>query len=347
MKASNTEKLSIIIPCRNEEKYIEDCLNSILKNDYSKEKFEVFVIDGNSTDSTREKIESYVNKYSFIHLLTNEKITVPYAMNLGIRKACGDYIIRLDTHSEIPGNYFSELIKWGKKLDADNIGAVCVTDVKNKNPKSNSIKKVLSSRFGVGNSYFRTGINEIKEVDTVPFGCYKKDVFEKIGLYDTRLARNQDIELNKRLKKKKGKIFLLPDLFCKYFARESFSGIAGNNFRNGFWNILTIYITKKLSSLSLRHFIPFLFLLSLVIPLIFMIWYPGLGFIALLSSIIYLLTILFLSLKIKDKDSSFFLIFWTFIVLHLSYGLGSFIGLFRIDYLIKSEENIKRGYASE
>ena len=343
----NSKKLSVIIPCRNEEKYLKTCLNSVVDNDYPKEDLEVFVIDGNSNDNTRVIAGQYEKKYDFIHLLLNEKNTVPFAMNLGIKKSSGDYIIRLDAHSEIPGNYFSELIKWSEKLDADNVGVIWITDVKNKNPKSNSIIKVLTSRLGVGNAYFRIGVDKVKEVDTVPFGCYKKDVFEKIGLYNTRLTRNQDIELNKRLKKKNGKIFLLPDLFCKYFARETFSGIAGNNFRNGLWNILTIYITKKLGSVSLRHFIPFLFLLTLVIPLIFMIWYPGLGFIALLSFIIYLLTILFVSLKIKDKDSSFYLVVWTFIVLHLSYGFGSFIGLFRIDYFLKSEENIKHGSASE
>ncbi len=326
--------ITVVIPCRNEERYIESCLNSVISNDYPKEDIEVFVIDGNSKDSTRKIIDAYLNKYGFIHLLNNEKITVPYAMNLGISKSSGEYIIRLDTHSEIPDNYFSELIKWSKKLNADNIGAVCVTDVKSKNPKSNSIKKVLSSRFGVGNSYFRTGIEEIKEVDTVPFGCYKKKVFEKIGLYDTRLTRNQDIELNKRLKRNNGKIFLLPDLFCKYFARETFTGLAKNNFGNGLWNILTVYITKQFSSISLRHFIPLIFFLSLIAPLLLMIWFPPLGIVAALSFAVYLLTLLLVSLRIKDKSSSFYLIMWTFIVLHLSYGFGSFIGLFRIDYLL-------------
>lgn len=335
------KRISIIIPCRNEEKYIEGCLESIIKNDYEKEYMEVFVIDGNSKDSTRKIIESFVKKHSFVHVLNNEKVTVPYAMNLGISKSTGDYIIRLDTHSEIPDNYFSELIKWSKKLNADNIGAICITDVKNKNLKSNSIKKVLSHRLGVGNSYFRTGIDKIKEVDTVPFGCYKKDVFTKIGLYNTRLTRNQDIELNKRLKKNNGKIYLLPDLFCKYFARETFSGIAKNNFGNGFWNILTVYITRQLFSISLRHFIPLFFLMSLIIPLILMIWFPPIGIVAALSLAIYFLTILFVGLKIKDKDTSFLFRLWALLTLHFSYGFGSLIGLFRIDYLLKMNINKK------
>ena len=336
MKDSNKNKISIIIPCRNEEKYIEGCLNSVLRNEYPEESIEVLIIDGKSTDSTRKIIDRFTNKYGFIYLLNNNNLTVPYAMNLGIKESSGDYIIRLDSHTEIPDNYFSELIKWSKKLDADNIGAVCITDVKDKNPKSNSIKKVLSSRLGVGNSYFRTGIKELKEVDTVPFGCYKKNIFGKIGLYDTRLTRNQDIELNKRLKNNNGKIFLIPDLFCKYFARENFSGIGKNNFGNGFWNVLTVYITKNLNSISVRHFVPLIFIFSLIIPLVLMIWYPSIGLISAFILILYSLITISISVKLKDRDSKFYFILWTFMTLHFSYGFGSLIGLFRIDYLFKS-----------
>ena len=154
--------ITVVIPCRNEERFIESCLNLVISNDYPKEDIEVFVIDGNSKDSTRKIIDAYLNKYSFIHLLNNEKITVPYAMNLGISRSSGEYIIRLDTHSEIPDNYFSELIKWSKKLNADNIGTVCVTYVKSKNPKSNSIKKVLSSRFGWGIPILEPALKKLK-----------------------------------------------------------------------------------------------------------------------------------------------------------------------------------------
>ncbi len=334
-KPGDKKAISIIIPCRNEEKYIRGCLNSVLTNDYPKEQLEIFVIDGESTDSTRSIVEEFIKKYDFIHLFINEKRTVPFAMNLGIQKSSGEYIIRLDAHSEIPNNYFSELINWSDKLNADNVGAGWITVVKNKTKKTSSIIKVMSSKFGVGNAYFRTGIEEVKEVDTVPFGCYKKNIFSKIGLYNTRLTRNQDIELNKRIKMNGGKIFLLPNLFCKYFVRETFSGISKNNFENGLWNILTVYITKQFKSLSLRHFIPLLFLLSLIVPLLLMIWLPLFGLISAASFISYLLIMMIITIKIFDKSSSYFYIMLTFLVLHFSYGIGSLIGLFRIDFLLK------------
>jgi glycosyltransferase involved in cell wall biosynthesis len=333
------EKISVIIPCRNEEKYIARCLESVINNDYPKDYMEVFVVDGKSNDLTQKIIREYSEKYSFINLLVNENKTVPYAMNMGIKLSKGDYIIRLDAHSEFPSNYFSKLIEWSKKLNADNVGAVWITEVKNKNTKTNSIKAVLSNKFGVGNSFFRIGINEVREVDTVPFGCYKKVVFEKIGLYDNRLDRDQDIELNKRLKKNGGKIFLLPDVYSIYYARETFYDIAKNNFQTGLWNILTVYLTKRIHSLSLRHFIPLIFLFSLLIPLILVLWEPIFGYAALAGFIFYLLTLGVISLKIKNKTNAIIYIIWSFIVLHFSYGFGSFIGIFRVDKLFNKVEN--------
>ena len=177
------------------------------------------------------------------------------------------------------------------------------------------------------------------EVDTVPFGCYKKEVFEKVGLYDERLERDQDIELNKRLKKNGGRIFLLPDISSTYYARETFSGIAKNNYRTGLWNILTVYFTKRLGSLSLRHFIPLIFLLSLIIPLIIAFWFPLISLIALISFISYLIVLLKVSSQINDKTSSLIFILFGFLTLHFSYGFGSLVGIFRIDTLFIRKMN--------
>ena len=195
-------EISIIIPILNEEKYIARCLDSIIESNFDKNKMEVLLVDGGSVDKTIEIIQTYQKRYHFFKLLHNPKKIVPIAMNLGIKEAKGEYIIRLDAHSNYPKDYFSKLIYWHKKLNADNVGGIWITDVVNKNIVSNAIKNVLSDKFGVGGSDFRNGVDKIKEVDTVPFGCYKKEIFDKIGYYDERLARNQDIELNKRLKKK-------------------------------------------------------------------------------------------------------------------------------------------------
>lgn len=329
------EKISIIVPCRNEEKYITEFIDSIIDNDYPKELMEILIIDGKSTDDTASIVKRYTNRYSFIRLLINENRTVPFALNMGIKISNGDYIIRLDAHSKIPTNYFSELVKWAKTLDADNIGTICITDVKNKTPKSNAIKKVLSSKFGVGNSFFRIGIDNIKEVDTVPFGCYKKEVFNKIGIFNENLERNQDIELNKRILRNGGIIYLLGNISSIYFARENFLEFAKNNFATGKWNVLTVYLTKRFDSLSLRHFIPLIFILSLILPILSTIFFSSVWLVSVASFVSYMVLLSIISLMITDKSTSFLQVLLAFMILHFSYGFGSLVGLFRLNYLHK------------
>ena len=321
-------KITIIIPCLNEEQYIAECLESVLASDYDKSKMEILVVDGVSSDRTKEIVESYSKKNSHIKLLSNPDKIVPKSMNIAIKQATGDYIIRLDAHALYPTNYFSKLIEWHQKLDADNVGAVIVTKVKNLNKKSASIKEVLSHRLGVGNSEFRTGVDEVKEVDTVPFGCYKREVFDRYGLYDERLIRNQDIELNKRIINGGGKIYLVPDIECTYFAREDFISLAKNSYSNGFWNILTAYYTKTLNSLSLRHFIPLIFVLSLLFPMLLSLLIPKLLWLTLLSLSSYLALVIITSFKLREKSNSLCYLVASFLTLHLSYGFGSLVGIF-------------------
>lgn len=326
--------LSIICPIYNEEKHIAHCIESITQQDFPKDDMEVLFVDGMSTDHTREIIASYLPHCPWLRMLDNPHKIVPYAMNKGISEAKGDIVMRIDAHTFYEANYCSAIVKRLKELDAENVGCVCKTDVLNKNPKTLAIREVLSNKFGVGNSAFRTGIDGVKEVDTVPFGCWPKRVFEKFGLYDVRLVRNQDIELNKRIIRGGGKIYIIPDTFCTYLARETFSDLATNNFDNGKWNILTVFYTKQMNSLSLRHFIPLLFVLGLIVPtLVGIFWHPAL----LLSSFVllsYLLALGMISAKLaKQRNLSFFYILWGFITLHSSYGWGSLVGMLSLPFI--------------
>lgn len=325
--------ISIICPTYNEEKYIEKCIESIISQDYSLSKMELLFIDGRSTDATRNLIEKATIEYPFIRLLDNSHKIVPYAMNIGIDNAIGDIIIRIDAHSSYPSNYVRTLVDGLKKLGADDVGVVCKTDVLHKTPKTLAIREVLSNPFGVGNSLFRIGIDKITEVDTVPFGCYPKEVFEKYGKYDTRLVRNQDIELNKRIKRGGGKIYLLPGTNCTYYARETFKAIMRNNFQNGKWNLLTVYYTDIFKSLSIRHFVPMLFVLSIILPTILSIMYFPLIMISILSLLIYLLLIVSVSINLFiKKNLNLYYVIAGFVSLHLSYGIGSIFGIFTIPF---------------
>jgi len=323
-------KISIIIPIYNEEKYIKNCLDSILESDFDKKQMEVLLVDGGSNDKTIEIIQKYLEEYSFFSLLHNPKKIVPVSMNIGIKNAQGDYIIRLDAHASYSKDYFSKLIYYHEILDADNVGGVWDTDVLHKNIFAIAIKNVLSDKFGVGNAKFRLGVEKIEEVDTVPFGCFKKEIFNKVGNYDERLVRNQDIELNKRIKRMGGKIYLIPDIKCIYFARENFKSLAKNNYDNGKWNILTAYYTKTFKSLSIRHFIPLFFIISLLLPL-FCCYQLSVSIF-----LFYLIVITLRSIQIKKNTTLLYQIF-AFLVLHLSYGIGEISGIIHLLKNIRRE----------
>ena len=218
--------ISIVMPLYNEEKYIRNCIESLLEQDYPLEKMEWLFVDGGSQDGTKAILEEYRGQYpALIKLLDNPHKTVPYAMNIGIRAAVGDYIIRLDAHAEYATDYFSKCVYYLQNTDADNVGGVIET--KSSGRVGEAIASVVSSKFGVGNSQFRTNGSD-GYVDTVPFGAFRREVFEKYGLYDERLTRNQDNEMNYRIRANGGKIYLSNDIELAYYSRDTIKGINGN-----------------------------------------------------------------------------------------------------------------------
>ena len=326
----NVPFISIIIPALNEEKYIAQCIESILEANYPKEKMEIYIVDGMSQDRTREIVQAYHEKLAFIHLLENTASYTTVGMNMGVNISKGEYIFLLSAHAGYTPDYFTKLVENIEYLNADCVGGVLITDVKNKNKKSSSIKEVLMHGFGVGNASFRTGSHTIKAVDTVAFGCYRRETFEKYGLFNEELIRNQDIELNKRIINGGGKIYLIPEVKCTYYARETFSALAQNSYSNGFWNILTAYYTKTLSSLSLRHFIPLLFVLSLIVPFFLSLIEPQVLWIALFSFVSYLSLVIIISISLKNSYNTIRYLITSFLTLHLSYGWGSFMGMLSV-----------------
>ena len=321
-------KISVVIPCRNEEVYIEDCLRSLQRQAASGIELELIVVDGCSTDGTMAVCQRLQREFDNIVVVSNLRIFTPFGLNLGVKKATGDYVLISSAHAAFSPDYVARLMAARERYGADVVGGVMLTDVKHRTPKALAIKAVLSSRFGVGNAMFRIGVSEPTKVDTVPFGLYRRILFDEAGYYDERLIRNHDIELSKRLIAKGKTIMLVPDAVCTYYARETYSALASNNYRNGLWNILTVRITRNVKSLSLRHFIPLLFLLSLSLPLLLALLWTPLLFLAVASAVAYLLLIVAICLRQKCKDHlDFWKLFAAYAVLHASYGAGSLVGI--------------------
>lgn len=323
-------KVSIIIPCSNEEKHIAKCLDSIIVQDYPKDKLEVLVVDGMSTDGTRGIVKEYTQKYPFIKLLDNPKRVVPSALNMGINEAKGEIIMRMDAHTTYKKKYVSKCVKYLNECNVDNIGGTIITLPGDTTVLAQSIALALSHPFGVGNSYFRIGSKEPRFVDTVPFGCYKREVFNRIGLFNENLVRNQDIEFNLRLKKASGKTLLVPDIVSYYHARSTLGALAKNNFQNGFWVIYSNKFTKM--SFSLRHLVPFFFVLSLIGSLVSSLFYKPFIYLFCFIFGLYLIANIFFSFKISLQNSLkyFPFLILSFVTLHFSYGFGSLWGLVKM-----------------
>lgn len=321
--------LSVIMPIYNEEKYIAKCLDSILEQDYPKEDMELLLCDGMSKDRTREIIAEYQEKYPWIQLLDNPKRIAPCAMNVGIRASKGDVIIRLDAHVTYPNNYFSLLVK---KLDelpgAENVGAICNTLPVNETIEAQSIAAVLSSSFGMGNSHFRVGADTEMEVDTVPFGCFRRSIFDKVGLYDEELVRNQDDELNARIIKSGGKIYLIPELQCEYFARDTAKKVFKMFYQYGVFKPL---VNKKLGSpATVRQFFPFCFVLGLLIGPFVCAFAPVLWWAYFAVILLWLLLATYFSFRESKRIKRILVQDWIYFVVHFGYGWGYIVGIYKI-----------------
>lgn len=323
-------KVSVIIPCRNEEEFIAKCLNSLILQDFPKEKLEVLVIDGESEDRTREVVRSYVKKFRFIKLLNNQKKIKPCALNIGVKKAIGDIIVIMDAHSGYKKDYISKCVECLKKYKAANVGGIIKTLPAKNTVVAKAIAISLSHFFGVGGSRFRIGSKKPQWVDTVFGGCYKKEIFKKIGLFNENLIRSQDMEFNLRLKKAGGKILLAPDIISYYYPKSNLKDFFIHNFRDGIWAVYPLKFVKM--PLRLRHYIPLAFILGLFLSLILspFFLFGKILFILIFGS--YLLLNLFFSLEISMKKGLkyFFILPIVFASRHIGYGLGSVWGLIKL-----------------
>ena len=321
--------LSVIVPIYQEEKYISKCIDSMLSQDYPKDDLEIILVDGMSKDRTREIVATYTAKYPFIRMIDNPERIAPCAMNRGIKEAKGDVIMRLDAHVYYPKNYFSLLVEKLNELPgAENVGALCNTLPVNDSITAQSIAAVLSSSFGMGNSHFRVGADNEMEVDTVPFGCFHRSIFDKVGLYDEELVRNQDDELNARIIKAGGKIYLIPQLVCEYYARDTAKKVYKMFYQYGVFKPL---VNKKLGSpATVRQFFPLFFVMGLLVGPVVCLFLPVLWW--AYFAVIILWFILATSFSLKDSKNLKRILTqnWIYFVVHFGYGWGYIVGIYKI-----------------
>lgn len=330
----NQPFVSIVTACRNEEKYIKECLESLINQNYLKDNFEIIVVDGDSQDRTKDIINNIIknNPDIKIKFLNNPQKINSIGFNLGIKESRGEIIIIFGAHAVAENDFILKNVEYHQKTEADCVGGP-ITSIGD-SFLGKVISLILGSPFGVGGAKFRYSQRE-EYVDTVAYGAYRREIFEKIGLFDEKLTRNHDIEFNSRLRKTGGKIFMTPEIKSYLYARGTFSGFWKQNFSNGLWNIYTTRLIP--GSLRLRHFIPLYFVVGLLSSLILALFSSVGKILFALVAGSYLLANLFFSFKICLKEGLKYLPILpsAFFTLHFSYGLGSIWGLLTLQKLKK------------
>lgn len=325
MKVLNDSKtVSIIIPCKNEKKYIKKCINSFIKQTYDDNLYEILICDGMSSDGTREIVLEYEDKFKNIKLIDNVGESAPKGMNLGIKNSKSDIVIIFGAHSEADKNFIKNNVEILERKDVHCCGGPIETI--NENIVGRAISLAMSSPFGVGNALFRYSRKE-KFVDTVAFGAYKREVLDDIGYFDEELVRGQDFELNFRLTENNYKILLSPKIKSKYYSRSSIKNLWNQYFQYGFWKMKIINEYKKVP--SIRHIIPTMFVLFNIFGIAVGVFNKSIFFLWLFTMCTYLLIDMFFSLKLSKKNFKIFsLLLLLFPILHISYGIGFIIGFF-------------------
>ena len=333
--------ISIVLPVRNEEKYISDCVASIFAQDYPADQMEVIFVDGRSEDRTVALLRELQKAHPQIQVFDNPNRTVPYAMNIGIGHSRGEVIVRLDAHAEYPPDYVRLSVETLLSQDCDNAGGVFVT--RGRGFMGSAIAEMLKTPLGVGNATYRL-TEQDGYVDTVPFGCFRRELFDRIGGFDERMTRNQDNELNFRIRKNGGKIYLNHNIRVLYYCRDTMRGIMRMGYMNGKWNVITMTLVP--GSMGVRHFVPLTFVLSTIVLLLLTLATGSLLFGGLLALEwgAYLLLDGFYSWSIaKEKGLRYLpveLILYP--AFHFAYGFGSLCGIAALPRFLREEREKKK-----
>jgi len=317
--------VSVVMPVRNEAALISQSLAAILAQDYPADRMEVIVVDGESSDGTREILEQYGRFEPRLTVLNNPDRIVPCALNIGILHARGEVVIRVDSHTVISSDYVSKCVEYLQRGDAENVGGLMCPS--GRTYFGRAVAMATSSPFGIGGSRFHYSKRE-QYTDTVYLGAYRRETLDRIGLFDEELICNQDYELNYRLRAAGGRILCTPKIHSLYYCRESPADLFQQYFRYGFWKVRTL--KKHPRSLRARHLIAPAFVSGILLLAVLGLLFPVAWTLLLLGLSLYLvLAGTFALVKVIPSGS---LILWpgimfAFFILHLAWGLGFWRGI--------------------
>ena len=318
--------VSLILPIRNEAKHIRGCLESIAQQNFPHDQMEIIISDGLSTDNTKEVVETFKPSGIPLIWLDNPDKIVPTGLNLAIRQARGDVIIRVDGHTTLASDYVQQCVLALQCSGAENVGGRMNPVGQNSFGKAVALATI--SPFGVGGARFHYSTQE-EWVDTVYLGAWPKEVFQKVGLFDEELVRDQDDEFNYRLREAGGKILLSPRINSWYSVRSQPKNLWKQYLQYGFWKVRVFQ--KHPRQMRWSQFIPPIFVLAVLISLLISILFSWGWKVLLALAGLYLLAALIATLLTAARKGwlEVCLLPFTFAILHVSYGSGFLWGLIK------------------
>ena len=307
--------LSIIIPCRNEARYIGQILDALGDQDFAD--FETIIVDGDSDDETVSIVQQFSAQQPLhLKLIHNPQRTIPSSLNLGIKNAGGEIIVRLDAHSRPARNYLRQCVNALNESGAEVVGGAWDVKAGDETIIAAAIAAAVSSPLGAGDAAYRLNQNQAREVDTVPYGCFRRRTLESVGGFDEELLTNEDYEFYLRLRQRGGRIFFDPKIRCEYFARPTFKSLAQQYWRYGWWKAHVL--RRHPRSIRLRQLIPIawaaLSLIALIIPPLWIVW----G--------IYLAIVFFESWQRAREARHILPLACAYVIIHLAWGWGAWVG---------------------
>lgn len=322
--------VSVVIAVRNEVRTIERVLRSLLEQNYPSDRLEILVVDGRSTDGSRQRVQAFAQTHPQVRLVDNPRRIVSCAFNLGIANARGSLILILGGHTNCDPNYISECAKPLLDGTADVAGGMMVTVAPDSGAVSQLIEMAMTHRFGVGNNDLRLESSSSRYVDIVGYPLIKREVFEDVGLFDERFVRNVDNELYSRIIRSGRKIYLTVETKSYYISQRRIRGLMRRTWVNGQCHIATVCANP--ASFRLRYFVPFFFVLALLGSAVGSLfhWTGTLLLAAVGGS--YLVAALIATVDLMSKRGwRWFMPFMPmfFLLIHGSYGLGTLVGVFR------------------
>jgi succinoglycan biosynthesis protein ExoA len=327
----NKPRVSVLIPCRNEERTIGEVLEAFHSQTYPPDRMEVIIADGRSTDSTRENILSYGKSQGGwnVRVVDNPGLTAPAGLNAALREAGGEIILRMDAHAIPEPDYVDQCVRVMEQTGCEGVGGGIKILPGGKGAVARAIAAAVASPFATGGVRYRVG-GEPGEVDTVPFAAFRRKTFDRIGLFNEQVPVNEDYEFNYRVRAAGGRIYFSPAIQSRYIARGDIRALARQYFLYGHQKAAMLSFHPR--SLRIRQVIPALLLPSLAALAVGALIYRPLAVLLALEILAYGASAAVFAMResVLRRDVALFpALLLVFACIHAAWGAGFWIGTVR------------------